>query len=126
MLMKIVIGISILIILFVVINKENKRRFSSSENFVSNLIEINKFNNLVNEYKNEYFTDSKIKSLQKNFITSYEYILENKKVKKVDKIEIGKEKRNKEEIKDPFLIKVEKFVEKELEISNENIYVSYS
>ena len=49
-----------------------------------------------------------------------------KKVKKADKVVVGKEKVNKEEKKDSFLEKVEKFVEKELEISHENIIVSYA
>ena len=39
---------------------------------------------------------------------------------------VGKEKVNKEEKKDSFLEKIEKFVEKELEISHENIIVSYA
>ena len=46
--------------------------------------------------------------------------------KKVDKVVVGKEKVNKEEKKDSFLEKIEKFVEKELEISHENIIVSYA
>ncbi len=49
-----------------------------------------------------------------------------KKVKKVDKVVVGKEKVNKEEKKGFFLEKIEKFVEKELEISHENIIVSYA
>ena len=53
-------------------------------------------------------------------------VLDEKKVKKVDKVVVGKEKVNKEEKKDSFLEKVEKFVEKELEISHENIIVSYA
>ena len=53
-------------------------------------------------------------------------ILDEKKVKRVDKVVVGKEKVNKEEKKDSFLEKVEKFVEKELEISHENIIVSYA
>ena len=50
-------------------------------------------------------------------------VLDEKKVKKVV---VGKEKVNKEEKKDSFLEKIEKFVEKELEISHENIIVSYA
>ena len=53
-------------------------------------------------------------------------VLDEKKVKRVDKIVVGKEKGNKEEKKDSFLEKIEKFVEKELEISHENIIVSYA
>ena len=53
-------------------------------------------------------------------------VLDEKKVKKVDKVVVGKEKVNKEEKKDSFLEKIEKFVEKELEISHENIIVSYA
>lgn len=52
-------------------------------------------------------------------------VLDKKKVKKVEKVVVGEEKLNKEEKKDSFLEKVEKFVEKELEISHENIIVSY-
>ena len=53
-------------------------------------------------------------------------VLDEKKVKRVDKVVVGKEKGNKEEKKDSFLEKIEKFVEKELEISHENIIVSYA
>lgn len=53
-------------------------------------------------------------------------VFDEKKVKKVEKVVIGEEKLEKEESKDPFLEKIEKFVEKELEISRENIIVSYS
>lgn len=52
-------------------------------------------------------------------------VLDNKKIKKVEKIKIGDDLEKKEEKKDAFLSKVEKFVEKELEISNENINVFY-
>ncbi|EGT3615735.1 stage III sporulation protein AF [Clostridium perfringens] len=52
-------------------------------------------------------------------------VLGEKKVKKVEKVVVGEEKINEEEKKDSFLEKVEKFVEKELEISHENIIVSY-
>lgn len=53
-------------------------------------------------------------------------VLDEKRVKKVEKVIVGDEKVNKEEKKDSFLEKVEKFVEKELGISHKNIIISYA
>ena len=114
-------------------NSKNKKEITSfyDEKFILESIEENLKSALKDEfYENDFDVSLKgeidFESMNMNIKDVEVKVLENKKVKKVDKIEIGKEKRNKEEIKDPFLIKVEKFVEKELEISNENIYVSYS
>lgn len=101
------------------------------EKFILESIEENLINTLKDEfYENEFDVSLKgeidFQSMNMNIKEVNVKVLENKKVKKVDKIEIGKEKRGKEKIKDDFLEKVESFVEKELKIPNENIYVSYS
>lgn len=90
--------------------------------------------NLVTALKDEFYENDFVVSLEGNIdlkgmnvdIKGVEVrVLDNKKVEKVKKIVIGEEKIQKEENKDSFLKKVEKFVEKELEISHEHIYVSY-
>ena len=76
--------------------------------------------NLEKSLKDEFYENE----FEVNLIGKIDF--DEKKVKTVDKVVVGKEKVNKEEKKDSFLEKIEKFVEKELEISHENIIVSYA
>ncbi|WEV15270.1 hypothetical protein PL325_11215 [Clostridium perfringens D] len=108
-----------------------KKKSLYDEEAILKSVEKNLEKSLKNEfYENEFevnligkidFDEVKF-NIEKAEIT----VLDEKKVKKVDKVVVGKEKVNKEEKKDSFLEKIEKFVEKELEISHENIIVSYA
>ena len=78
--------------------------------------------NLEKSLKDEFYENE----FEVNLIGKIDFDEVKFKLKKVDKVVVGKEKVNKEEKKDSFLEKIEKFVEKELEISHENIIVSYA
>lgn len=80
-----------------------------------------------NEFKVSLEGEVDFENIEFNINKAKIEVFKDKKVKKVEKIKIGEETEKKEEVnKDSFLVKVEKFVEKELEISNENIIVSYA
>lgn len=111
--------------------KENEKKSFYDEGAILKSIERNLEKSLKDEFYESDFEVSLVgkinfDEIKLNVEKAEVIVLDKKRVKKVDKIFVGEEKLDKKEKKDSFLEKIEKFVEKELEISNENINVSYA